>query len=287
MTAVLLRGVFRHSILLYGVILSLSLAFGLLPATALAGEQAGGVVAWLASPIDPSRDHSVDFATSWHGRLMVLVWAVLFPAGILAARFFKIMPGQDWPRSLDNKRWWHTHLSTQYAGGILLLIAVTLALYATGTLQGAVVDSHYFLGWFVVFLAVWQFLGGWLRGTKGGPTDPGPDGSLRGDHYDMTQRRRVFEYAHKIGGYTALLAAFTAILTGLYTANAPRWMWVGLASWWSVFLCLAVWLQGKGFARDTYQAIWGPGDQHPGNRIRPIGLGIRRMGGPDGSDRAD
>jgi hypothetical protein len=250
----------------------------LLPDQAFSAGQDGGLLAWLSSPIDASRGHDVDIATSWHGRLMVLVWAVLFPTGILAARFFKVLPWQDWPRALDDRHWWRTHLSTQYLGGAVLLIALGLALYATGTSQDALVDGHHFLGWAVVLLAAWQFMGGWLRGTKGGPTDPAPDGSPRGDHYDMTKRRRLFEYAHKTGGYAALLIACVAILTGLHAANAPRWMWLGLTGWWCLFLGFAIWLQARGFTRDTYEAIWGPGDQHPGNHLRPIGVGIRRVG---------
>ncbi len=287
MTVSLLCGPRARYRLADGVCLFLAASFCLFPALAFAADQGTGISAWLLSPIDASRGHDVDIVTSWHGRLMVLVWAVLFPAGILAARFFKIMPGQDWPRRLDDKRWWHTHLSTQYAGGALLVMALCLGLYATGTSQGAVVDWHYFFGWITACLAAWQFLGGWFRGTKGGPTDPGADGSERGDHYDMTRRRRLFEHAHKAGGYAAVLAAFAAMVTGLYVANAPRWMWLGLAGWWCLLLGIGTWLQAKGFARDTYEAIWGPGDEHPGNRFRPIGLGIRRLGEDDGSHHAD
>ena len=267
--------------------LCLTAALCLLPVSAFAAEQSADMVSWLLSPVDSSRPHDVDAATSWHGRLMVLIWAILFPAGILAARFFKIMPGQDWPRIVDNKHWWQTHLFTQYTGGALLLIALPLALYSTGTSQDAFVDGHHVLGWSVALLAAWQFLGGWLRGTKGGPTDPSPDGSLRGDHYDMTRRRRLFEYAHKIGGYAALLTATAAIVTGLYAANAPRWMWLGLIGWWGLLIVLAVRLQAKGLARDTYEAIWGPDNQHPGNRLRPIGLGVKRLGETNSASDAD
>ncbi len=208
---------------------------------------------------------------------MVLAWAVLFPLGVLAARFFKILPGQDWPRELDSRVWWRTHLTTQYAGGAVLILALVLALFATGTAGAAAAFWHQLLGWTVMTLAVWQFLGGWLRGTKGGPTDV--RGSLAGDHYDMTRRRRIFEYAHKIGGYLALLAACLALVTGLYAANASRWMWLVLIAWWVGGALLAVYLQRRGLAHDTYQAIWGPSCDHPGNHRPPIGLGVRR---PDG-----
>jgi hypothetical protein len=127
-----------------------------------------------------------------------------------------------------------------------------------------------------VVLVLGQFLGGWLRGSKGGPTDPAPDGSLHGDHYAMTGRRIVFEYGHKIGGYLALCVAVGAILTGLWQANAPLWMWLVFICWWIFLLTMATIFQYKGRVIDTYQAIWGPDPVHPGNAHKPIGLGITR-----------
>ncbi|MEL6963104.1 MAG: cytochrome b561 domain-containing protein [Pseudomonadota bacterium] len=265
-------------------LLLLTIGFCFLPALAIAADQDAGALSWLNEPIDSTRPHDIDAATSWHGRLMVLAWAFLFPVGILAARFFKVMPGQNWPHVLDNKRWWHTHLFSQYSGGILVVIALGLGLYATSTGENDAIDLHHILGWIVIVFAAFQFLGGWLRGTKGGPTDPGPDGALHGDHYDMTRRRRLFEYAHKSGGYIALFTACAAVLTGLYAANAPRWMWLGLAGWWCLLISLATWLQANGFARDTYEAIWGPDKSHPGNHMRPIGIGVTRRRTPNRPD---
>jgi hypothetical protein len=53
-------------------------------------------------------------------------------------------------------------------------------------------------------------------------------------------------------------------------------MWIGLCAWWIAVLVAFASLQCRGFAVDTYQAIWGPGPEHPGNRRKPIGLGITR-----------
>ena len=116
----------------------------------------------------------------------------------------------------------------------------------------------------------------WARGSKGGPTSPAPDGSPRGDHYDMTARRVAFERIHKSVGYTAMLAATLAIPTGLWAANAPVWMWALLACWWALLAAAFAGLQRRGLALDTYQAIWGPDPRHPGNRRAPIGWGVRR-----------
>jgi len=176
---------------------------------------------------------------------------------------------------LDNPLWWHTHRSTQYAGGVVMLVALGLALVIPAG-AGPWAGWHRLLGWSVAMLAAIQFIGGWLRGSKGGPTAPAPDGSLHGDHYDMTPRRRAFGHVHKVAGYVALLAAMAAVPLGLWLANGPRWMWIGLGAWWIVLLATFATLQYRGHAVDTYQAIWGPSAKHPGNRRKPIGLGIKR-----------
>ena len=156
------------------------------------------MLGWLLAPIDPSRPHVVGFAISWHGRMMVLAWGFLFPLGIFAARFLKITPRQDWPRELDSKIRWHGHRSLQYAGGVAMALALVLILVRPeGAEDGG---PHRAVGWTVAGLAAVQFLSAWLRGTKGGPTAPAPDGSWSGDHYDMTPRRILFEHVHKSTG---------------------------------------------------------------------------------------
>lgn len=225
------------------------------------------MVDWLLAPIDPARPHDLAEAAYWHGRLMVLAWAFLFPIGILAARFFKVMPGQDWPRVIDNLAWWHAHLALQYTGGAVVLIALGLILWSPG--GGGL---HAVFGWWVIALCLYQFLAGWLRGTKGGPTD----NSMRGDHYDMTPRRKLFEYSHKSLGYLALVLSVGAIATGLWLANAPRWMWLAILAWWATLIIAFIAFQRRGMSVDTYQALWGPSEDHPGNRMKPIGWGVVR-----------
>lgn len=232
------------------------------------------MIEWLSAPVDALRPHDVGLALSWHARAMVVSWGVLVPLGVLAARFFKVLPGQDWPREVDNLRWWLAHRAAQYAALGLMLIGLGLILRAgpVASVTGSV-WLHHLLGWVVLAFGAVQYLAAWLRGTKGGPTDP--DG-LRGDHYDMTPRRLVFERVHKSVGYLAMGLAVAAILTGLWQANAPRWMWLALVVWWGL-LAGAFWhLQRQGRAVDTYQAIWGPDPAHPGNHRRPIGPGVRR-----------
>lgn len=232
------------------------------------------MIAWLLAPLSGTSGHALPEAVAWHGRGMVLAWGVLIPLGVLVARYFKVMPGQDWPRRLDNPTWWRWHLRLQNAGLVVMLAALATIVAASGR---AWPDAglHRALGWTVVALGVLQVVAGLLRGTKGGPTAPGPLGP-RGDHYDMTPRRVAFEVLHKFGGLLALLLAALAILAGLVAADAPRWMPLLLVSWWALIGAAAWRLQRRGRCIDTYQAIWGPDDAHPGNRRHPIGLGVRR-----------
>lgn len=229
---------------------------------------------WLLAPIDPGRAHLVDVAVAWHARLMVLAWAILLPLGVLIARFFKVLPRQNWPEHCDNRFWWLSHLTLQYVGGGVMLVGLILLVSQHGV--RGLASPHAVLGYALLGLGAFQYLGGWLRGSKGGPTEP----VLRGDHYDMTPRRVAFEYLHKALGYTALALSVATILSGLWQANGPRWMWLVLGGWWSIWLSAFVVFQRLGRAFDTYQAIWGPSPCHPGNQRAPIGWGIRRKPTP-------
>lgn len=198
---------------------------------------------------------------------MVLGWGMAIPAGALIARFFKVTPRQDWPRELDNKFWWYAHQSLQYSGVALMSLGAWLAWdNARGASLAALL--HGWSGWTLVLLGWLQLAGGVLRGSKGGPTDAS---GLRGDHYDMTPRRLHFERLHKSIGYGALLVSVMAIQIGLYLADAPRWMWLGMWLWWAVYAAAFAVLQKMGRRMDTYQAIWGSGLEHPGNQPGPWG----------------
>ena len=232
---------------------------------------------WLARTAGGAVHQSPPSWEAWHGRLMTFAWLLAIPLGVAAARYLKVWPGQDWPRRLDHRGWWHAHRLLQTAG----LLAATGGLWlawrnAPGT--GGLARAHALLGWAAMLLGWAQAAGGALRGSKGGPTDPrGADG----DHFLMTPRRIVFEYTHKIGGYAALVLAALAVPTGLALADAPRWMWLAAALWGAALAVAAIRLQRMGRCIDTYQAIWGPVPDLPGNRRTPIGWGIvRPLGRP-------
>jgi len=230
------------------------------------------LVAWFALPLSGAVDHTIESRLAWHGRLMVLAWAVLLPLGALAARFFKVLPGQGWPEVLDNARWWHAHRLLQYAG---VAVAVGGLAVAWRAAEAPWRSLHTLGGWLVMALAFAQVVGGGLRGTTGGPARAGAP-PVPGDHYDMTPRRVRFERVHKALGWTAILLSMGVIVLGLVQADAPRWMLVALAGWWAALAAAFVGLQRAGWCVDTYQAIWGPDPVHPGNRRRPVGPGIRR-----------
>lgn len=226
---------------------------------------------WLLLPLSGNANHELSFWASWHGRIMVLCWGVLLPLGVLAARFFKVLPSQNWPETLDNKAWWKVHLHGQSAAIVLAAVGVAL-IWNTAGGATPLARWHGYMGWAVMALGVLQAAAGFVRGSKGGPLEP----LVRGDHYDMTPRRNRFEWTHKTLGYAALALALSTVFMGLVVADAPRWMLLAISLWYLVLATGFVWLQKQGRCIDTYQAIWGPEAAHPGNRIAPIGWGIRR-----------
>jgi hypothetical protein len=229
------------------------------------------MIDWLLQPLSGSAHHVIAPWASWHARGMVLAWGVLLPLGALVARYYKVTPVQRWPAELDNKTWWHAHRGLQWTGVLVMSVAAALA-WGRGRGASAAALVHAWAGWALVAAGWLQVVYGLRRGSKGGPTET----TLRGDHYDMTPRRLHFERVHKGLGWLSVLAAIGVIALGLHLADAPRWMAVVLAAWWLLLIAAAWQLQRQGRCIDTYQAIWGPDPRHPGNRLPPVGWGVRR-----------
>ena len=266
-----------------------------------AGTRLDAVLHFLMQPISGADHHLIADPHKWHARLMVLGWGVFIPTGIVVARYFKVLKRQDWPRQLDSRVWWYTHLGLQISGCGLSFVAVYLA-YAAAPAAGsgiapfAAVGLHETLGWSIVLLGISQIAGGATRGSKGDhPAAPAvPAGVLAGttaldgtstargrdarlgDHYLMTVRRCVFEYVHKVGGYVALVLAAGNILLGLAISDAFLWMWLVIVGYWLTLGAASLVLQRQGRCIDTYQAIYGPDITLPGNARPPIGWGVRR-----------
>ena len=237
------------------------------------------MIEWFLTPLSGAATHQIADAVAWHGRLMVFAWGVCAPAGILAARYWKIAPKQQFPATLDSKAWWHSHRFFQSACAVLTLGAIAL-IYKTAPL--AVISplrlsqkAHQILGYGIGGAVVLQIVHALFRGTKGGPTDI----TMRGDHYDMTPHRRRFERVHKSLGWLSLAAAWITVALGMVLADAPRWMPASLVLWWGVLAFLAIRWQRAGRCVDTYQAIWGLDTMHPGNAPNappPIGIGVKK-----------
>lgn len=197
----------------------------------------------------------------WHGAMMAVAWLVLIPAGSLIARFYKVRPTQDYPNHVDDSFWWNAHRILQCAGAALAALAVWWAYDA----RGEVIDwqvAHVQLGIVALALCAAQLFSPFLRGSKGGPTDtyadPADPLTWRGDHYDMTLQRRVFEAWHKNFGYVAMLVAVAAAWTGIETAGLPDWWKFGIVLAVVTFLVVFVRLTRRWRRVDTWLAIWGP-----------------------------
>ena len=225
---------------------------------------------WLLASIDPSRIHSISDAASWHGRLMVLAWGVAAPMSIICARFFKITPRQNWPKELDNPTWWAIHWIGQSLVIVLTLIAVLLVF------SDFQPHTHARLGYVVTVGVIIQIVLGIFRGSKGGPTGRHANGSLNGDHYDMTRWRRLFEHLHKTLGYVTVLLSALTVFYGLWMVNASRFLFLAFVALWFTWITIFIYLQRRGWAVDTYQAIWGPDISHPGNQRKKPGWGMNR-----------
>jgi Eukaryotic cytochrome b561 len=210
---------------------------------------------WLLAPLSGASAHDIAPLVAWHARLMVLAWSVLIPLGVLVARFYKVTPKQDFPVRLDNPFWWHAHRGLQYTGVFLSLVAVGLIWRKSANADAY--GLHQLFGYALLILGFLQIIGAQFRGSKGGPTDVAKGLPLRGDHFDMTRRRRIFEGWHKSLGYSALALVVVTTMLGLALADAPRWMALVIAAWWLLLLAAFVILQKRGRAVDTYVAIWG------------------------------
>lgn len=226
---------------------------------------------WWMLPLSGSDNSAIAPAVYWHGRLMVLAWGVLVPLGVLVARYFKVVPGQNWPDHLDHKFWWHAHRSLQWLSVLLATFGLLLVVpQATSTAPLA--QTHSVLGWSLMVLAGMQVLSGLLRGSKGGPSEP----VLRGDHYDMSPRRVWFERVHKSLGWLLVAASVIALNAGLVLADAPRWMPALLVVWWLALTAWALRWQAQGRCISTYQSIWGLDSEHPGNQGLHMGSSTQR-----------
>ena len=232
------------------------------------------MIEWLLTPISGAPDHAIAPWAAWHGRLMVLSWSFLLPIGMLAARYFKVTPGQDWPRALDNKIWWRTHLWVQSAGVAAMTLGLLIAFEnasGAGRRGGDASPLRLDSGRY--------WLGAGRRRTAARPqrrTDR-THASWRSLRHDAAARRlrtgsqkpRMDRGPGRPGGNwprarARRRATLDAARPCALVDDAAR---------------RGITLQRAGRCLDTYQAIWGPDPAHPGNKRKPIGWGVSRWSG--------
>ncbi|KAL9329625.1 hypothetical protein ACSQ67_004628 [Phaseolus vulgaris] len=127
-----------------------------------------------------------------HGFMMFVAWGILFPGGILAARYLKHLKGDGWYR---------IHVYLQYSGLVIVLLAL---LFAVAELRGFYVSStHVKFGFTTIFLACIQPLNAFLRPQKPANGEQAPF------------NRVIWEYFHAIVGRCAIVLGIAALFTGL------------------------------------------------------------------------
>lgn len=217
-------------------------------------------------------DQTIEIHWNLHAWLMFASWFVLVPFGIIAIRFFKSKPKPSGlPRGVSKLDplfiWWGMHIWSLYSAIGLSLLGLAIAVYVSGGFSGSV---HAWLGAATVLFGALQIVAAWNRGTHGGQnhanSDPDDPSTWRGDHYDMTPKRRWFEAYHKTGGYFAVLLAIGAVASGLMQ------FWMPLIAFFLAFIllggfALVVVLEVKGNRQDTYKAVFGSHQDHPGNKM--------------------
>ncbi len=218
-------------------------------------------------------DKTIEIHWDNHALLMFSIWFVLVPAALLIIRFGKPQPSAfGIPRGttrFDTKLlWWTLHYSLLYSALALAIAAALLAIYLSGGFSGTL---HAWFGGGTILLGMLQIVSAWFRGSHGGKqgteSDPEDPSTWRGDHFDMTARRRWFEAYHKTAGYLTVAAAVGALATGLsqlwITGIAIAFILVVI-----IGLLLATVLQAFGFNIDTYQSVYGNHPEHPFNKAR-------------------
>jgi hypothetical protein len=209
----------------------------------------------------------------YHAILMVGVWVMLVPICIITIRFGKPKPTLNGIREqvkLTNLVWWwfSVHKYGLYLAIGLSLLGLAVAMTASRGFSGSV---HSIFGILTIVLGCLQVVSGLLRGKHGGRNyhnaDPNDPSTWRGDHYDMTPRRRKFEAYHKTAGYFAGFFAIGAVASGLMQFPMPVLAAVVLI-FALVVLAACIVLEYKGYRHDGYRAAHGYNREHPFNKER-------------------
>ena len=218
-------------------------------------------------------DETIPIHWENHAYLMVFIWLVMVPICILAIRFGKPKPserGIETKISMTNPLWWwfSIHKYGLYTAVALAICAGAIAFIVSEGFSGSL---HAYFGSATLVMGILQVVSSWFRGRHGGmyyytATEGDPE-TFKGDHYNMTTRRRLFEAYHKTAGYVTGFFALGAIGSGLMQFPLP-----GLAVMVFIFfgIIAVAWMifQYKGRQHDGYRAVFGYGLEHPYNKAR-------------------
>lgn len=216
---------------------------------------------------------TIDVHWNYHAVLMYVVWMGLVPLCVTIMRFHKPPPSEKGIRrdvSLRHREWWFfsVHKYGLFLAMAVVLAGTAVAFWASGGFSGSV---HACLGALTVAMGLGQILSSQMRGTRGGRyrvgADPDDPATWRGDQYDHTPKRRLFEAVHKTCGYFTLICAFAAVGSGLMQYAMPVLTGVVVLTglgW------LAAWVlyDFRGRAYDGYRVAHGYGLEHPYNKQR-------------------
>lgn len=218
-------------------------------------------------------DRTIEINWDYHALLMIGIWFVLVPIGVVAIRFCKPRPttygiergtGRLHPKLI----WWTIHYSFLYVAVGLAVVGTMWAMMVSGGFSGTV---HSVFGLGTVVFGGLQIVSAWCRGTHGGKHDAASDAddpaTWRGDHFDMTPRRRWFDAYHKTFGYFAIVLALGAVASGLQQYWIPL-LAVVVVGVLVVLSVLCVYLEGKGYRQDTYRSVYGNHPDNPYNKLR-------------------
>lgn len=164
-----------------------------------------------------------------HGFIMFLAWALLFPGGVLAARYLK---------HLKDDGWFQIHIYSQYSGIAVMFLGVLFAVaeirdFHTGSL-------HVKLGLTSIFLACAQPINAFFR----------PKMTASGEQ--PSSRRLAWQLVHRYTGGTTLAVGFITMLTGIlalsdeYGGDQMRGLGWALAGWLLCIVVLTLYLEFRG-----------------------------------------
>lgn len=123
-----------------------------------------------------------------HGFMMFVSWGVIFPTGILTARFLK---------HLNGDKWYRVHVFLQYTGLAVVVFSIFLA---AAELGGIFISSmHTKFGVAAIILVVVQPINAYFRPNN----EP------------ASMRRRIWENTHSLSGRSAIIVGVAALFSGL------------------------------------------------------------------------